>query len=352
MKTWKTLYISGRLQKPISILVDEEDVGVLNVNNLKSALYAALLLAPPEFTEEELYINICSLSYLGDIRMFFAEDKRKVQKIVRGSTERFQELYRASVRDAEQAGFLCIPSSFGVDPQARLVQNGNTAEVAALVAGLPKAVLAHLGAQTGVTDEAQSSAISMAVAQSKEGHQQLVRRAIGRIVRRSSIRQSFSGFFAAGGVNALHYFIQKSSKAWRSGCDDDEEQNWFEDREAVNVIAYAIGEEGKLPVEEMKFQAHHDRSVAERSREELGMAPRPMVLLPLLHRPKCSGNDSDRIPPWMCRLQLVVLPFPLHIRLFPVHTLHASAAASLHDVSRGGNRLTLESRKMRHPSVQ
>ncbi|KAL2652492.1 hypothetical protein R1flu_020620 [Riccia fluitans] len=95
-------------------------------------------------------------------------------------------------------------------------QNGNTPEVAALVAGLPKAVLAHLAAQTGVTDEAQPSAISMAVAQLKEGHQQLVRRAIGPIVRKSSIRQSVSGFFAAGGVNALNYFIRKSSKTWRS----------------------------------------------------------------------------------------------------------------------------------------
>ncbi|KAL3684339.1 hypothetical protein R1sor_002361 [Riccia sorocarpa] len=214
--TWKTLYISGRLQKPISVLVDKDDVEVLNVSNLKAALYAALLLTPPEFTEEELYMNICSLSYLGDIRMFFAEDKQKVQKIVRGSTERFRGLYRASVLDAKKAGLLSTPPSFGVDPQAKLYQNVSTSDVATLVGGLPKAVLARLAAQTGVSAEGQRSDISMAVAQSKVGHQQLVRRAIGRIVRRSSIRQSISGFFAAGGVNAVHYVIQKSSKAWRS----------------------------------------------------------------------------------------------------------------------------------------
>lgn len=29
--------------------------------------------------QEDLYTKICSLSYMGDLRMFFAEDKNKVK---------------------------------------------------------------------------------------------------------------------------------------------------------------------------------------------------------------------------------------------------------------------------------
>ncbi|BBM98497.1 mitochondrial translocator assembly and maintenance protein 41 [Marchantia polymorpha subsp. ruderalis] len=216
--TWKALYISGRLQKPISILVDKDEVKTLNLRNLKAALYAAMLLAPPELTEEELYINICGLSYLGDIRMFFAEDRRKVQKIVRGSADKFRDLYRGPILRAAESGLLDIPESFGTNPRAKLSQVCDTSRITTLVAGLPKSVLARLGAQTGVILDGQQSekSIAEAVAQSKEGHAKLVHRAIGRIVRTSSLRQSVSGLFAAGGINAFHYMIKKSSKAWRS----------------------------------------------------------------------------------------------------------------------------------------
>ena len=59
-------------------------------------------------------------------------------------------------------------------------------------------------------------AIAKAVANSKEGHAKLVTKAVSSIVRASSFRQMLSGFFAAGGVNAMQYVGRKISKAWQS----------------------------------------------------------------------------------------------------------------------------------------
>ncbi|KAL3684338.1 hypothetical protein R1sor_002360 [Riccia sorocarpa] len=137
-----------------------------------------------------------------------------------------------------------------------------------------------------------------------------------------------------------------------NGYGGDEERNWVEGKEAVTVNLYAVGKEKSSVVR--KFRAHHERSAVERNPEELEMVFRPGALPPLLHRrPSYNGSGSDRSPPSSLRLQLqfVALPFPVHKALSHVHIPHASAA-SPHDVSRGGNHLTPESREMRHPSVQ
>lgn len=42
---------------------------------------------------QELFATIVGLSYQGDIRMAFAEDSRKVQRIVEGSFQGLQHMY-------------------------------------------------------------------------------------------------------------------------------------------------------------------------------------------------------------------------------------------------------------------
>ncbi|CAH9115974.1 unnamed protein product [Cuscuta europaea] len=77
IKGWERFYTSGRLQKPVNIIVDNLNIENVNAVNLRAAASAALLLLPAEFSEEDLYAKICSLSYMGDLRMYFAEDKNK-----------------------------------------------------------------------------------------------------------------------------------------------------------------------------------------------------------------------------------------------------------------------------------
>ncbi|KAL8514603.1 hypothetical protein ACS0TY_013626 [Phlomoides rotata] len=65
----------GNMQ--VNVLVDNLEIEKLNSINLKAATSAALLLFPSKFCEEELYAKVRSLSYMGDLRMLFAEDKNK-----------------------------------------------------------------------------------------------------------------------------------------------------------------------------------------------------------------------------------------------------------------------------------
>uniref|UniRef100_A0A7N0UKJ6 Phosphatidate cytidylyltransferase, mitochondrial n=1 Tax=Kalanchoe fedtschenkoi TaxID=63787 RepID=A0A7N0UKJ6_KALFE len=91
---WKKFYLSGRLQKPVRVVVDNLDINNLNYVNLQAAVSAALLLLPAKFTEADLYAKICSLSYMGDVRMLFAEDRNKVKTIVTGQFDLFASMYK------------------------------------------------------------------------------------------------------------------------------------------------------------------------------------------------------------------------------------------------------------------
>lgn len=54
---------------------------------------AALLLLPDTFNLEQFFSQIVSLSYHGDFRMFFGEDKKKIEKIVKGSSQHLHDIY-------------------------------------------------------------------------------------------------------------------------------------------------------------------------------------------------------------------------------------------------------------------
>lgn len=82
--TWDTLYLAGRLHKPVQVLGAHSAVETAQARNLEGAVRAALLLLPEKFTLRELLGTLCTLSYSGDVRMGFAEDSRKVERIVEG----------------------------------------------------------------------------------------------------------------------------------------------------------------------------------------------------------------------------------------------------------------------------
>lgn len=95
---WKTLYLAGRMHKPIRIIKDDARVRLTQQVNLTSAVRTALLTLPENFTETELFERIAGFSYAGDIRMVLpAENRRKVGNIVRKQSPQFEELYHRLV---------------------------------------------------------------------------------------------------------------------------------------------------------------------------------------------------------------------------------------------------------------
>ena len=93
---WKTFYIAGRFQKEMFTAISDPEIEKANEVNKKNALTAALLLLDKENpTLDDLYRQICSLSYMGDNRNSFkAEDPNKIKKLASGSKDHFDREYR------------------------------------------------------------------------------------------------------------------------------------------------------------------------------------------------------------------------------------------------------------------
>lgn len=93
--SWNTLYLSGRMHKPIRIIKDDARVKLTQQVNLVSALRVALLTLPEQFEEQELFERMAGFSYGGDPRMSVpGENRAKVSNIVTAQSPQFRELYQ------------------------------------------------------------------------------------------------------------------------------------------------------------------------------------------------------------------------------------------------------------------
>ncbi len=141
---WDTLYLAGRLQKPVKILRDDPRVRLANQVNLLSALRTALLLLPQKFTEQDLYNTIAGISYLGDPRMSLgAENLNKVANIVKYQLANFRGLYAPLIENLPNVSFQdprCSSPSWISDPDtnAILVQDMDPFRRGNMVRRLPK----------------------------------------------------------------------------------------------------------------------------------------------------------------------------------------------------------------------
>ncbi|KAL9260561.1 Phosphatidate cytidylyltransferase, mitochondrial-like protein [Drosera capensis] len=155
--------------KLVCILVDIVDVEGFNSYNLKASVSAALLM----LAEEDLYTKICSLSYMGDLRMLFAEDKYK----------------GCDLRSAQS-----------------------------LIPHLPPIIRSKMGVGPMKQQTAGSGRmISESVIRSTRGDVASSLQTVLRCkVMTSSMRQAVSGFLTTSSVRASRYLPNKLRKAWNS----------------------------------------------------------------------------------------------------------------------------------------
>jgi translocator assembly and maintenance protein 41 len=147
---WDMLYLAGRLHKPVKILRDDPKIRLANQMNLLSALRTALLLLPPNFTEEELYGTIAGISYLGDPRMALpTENPRKVKNIVGNNMPNFRRLYLPLIQTLPNVDFKDVVFStedwiWDDTKNLKLAQDMDPVKRGNMVRRLPKAFRSRL----------------------------------------------------------------------------------------------------------------------------------------------------------------------------------------------------------------
>lgn len=213
---WNFLYLSGRLHKPVHMLVKPEDNSQLDTSlkqNLQSAIHAALLLLPEHFTELNFYKSIAALSYNGDFRMVFGEDKDKVSNIVLPQLQNFRELYSSvlprfgNYMDVQQLDRIAITCRQDISPMTRIYHLNQ----------LPRTVQKCLvktwvkGKQSKDTEDCLRAIAYDPECSSK------VDFCLRKIVWNSSISQSLKGIITAGIVKSIVYSAKKIQKMLEPG---------------------------------------------------------------------------------------------------------------------------------------
>jgi len=203
---WRDFYVSGRLQKPVQIILDDPEVSAANRKNVENAATAALLTLPEEFSESGFYEAVASLSYIGDIRILFhAEDPNKIKKMVSANLESFRELYSpvlAEMRDQRIIGGGNRDrwkQTFSISARARLIQR------------LPGTLVSNMRMFETRTHGASTQSGQNICMDPLRCHEAL-RWSLRKIVFRSSTAQAMKGLLSAGVLRSTAYVLRKMSK--------------------------------------------------------------------------------------------------------------------------------------------
>lgn len=207
---WESLYVSGRLHKPVLTLKEPSnaDLKVAMQINLQSAVHAALIQLPDMFSEEELYVCIAGLSYLGDFRMTVGEDRHKVANIVKPNISKFQALYK-NILDSEEHLFFN-------DTKLVYEQYPNHISQYHHLNLLPKTVhinLVALAKQSHAIPDTEEVIRNLA---NNPHCGDYVADSIAQIVKRSSWSQSLKTAFTAGFCKSIKYSFKKMQKMIKS----------------------------------------------------------------------------------------------------------------------------------------
>ncbi|KAJ7212102.1 mitochondrial matrix Mmp37-domain-containing protein [Mycena pura] len=211
---WRTLYLAGRMHKPLRIIKDDARVRLTQQVNLTSAVRAALLTLPPEFSETQLFERVAGISYRGDPRMLLpAENRGKVANMVRRQTPQFKELYYRLVVGLPGVHW---PAHLGTIQQDTS-PHARAAHLKKLPANLLGAVKRNYD-RTGKTPayEADESAYWVRLA----GDERLaatIDAELKRIVRYAATIQSLKGVVSAGVGKSVRYGAAKVGKWWNGG---------------------------------------------------------------------------------------------------------------------------------------
>jgi len=214
LRNWREIYIAGRLHKPVKSLIVHAGIDKACNANTRAAACAALLILPEVFTKVDFYKAVCSLSYKGDIRMLFAEDKGKVDNIVNGSLQELDSIYMKEMHgvSGSKAG-LTFDGTDGPWKQAK----NSLSSRAELMLSLPRPILeklyscARLHPSSTYPESQWRCSLELAA---DARHPKFLESILASVVRRSSAKQAAAGFIVTDIGRSSYYFYQKIQKAF------------------------------------------------------------------------------------------------------------------------------------------
>ncbi|KAA8914549.1 mitochondrial matrix Mmp37 [Sphaerosporella brunnea] len=232
---WNTLYLAGRLHKPVKILRNDPQVLLANHVNLLSAVRVALLLLPETFTEHALYTTIAGLSYMGDPRMSLpTENPHKVRNIVDNQLSNFRRLYTPLISQLPNVRFVKDGVSWNDRPtETMLLQDMDPVRRGNMVRRLPKSFREKLYFQYQRKFAVPQAEFRKMVGQSEddervskkqggEFEQRIaadlanIRQEVGTVIKKTvwwpSTVQSMKGLLSAGPVKSWKYMGEKMNK--------------------------------------------------------------------------------------------------------------------------------------------
>ncbi|PFH54071.1 hypothetical protein AMATHDRAFT_136079 [Amanita thiersii Skay4041] len=211
---WRTLYLAGRMHKPLKIIKDDARVRLTQQVNLTSAVRAALLTLPGEFPETQLFERIAGISYMGDPRMVLpVENRGKVTNIVRKQGPQFKELYHRLV--------VGLPGVHWPAHSTMIQQDTAAQARAAHLKKLPSNLLTRVREScareaegTEPVFDADESAYWVQLA-GNERLPEILTREMSEIVRYPATMQTLKGIVSVGIGKSLRYSTAKIQKWWR-----------------------------------------------------------------------------------------------------------------------------------------
>ncbi|CAF0757650.1 unnamed protein product [Rotaria sp. Silwood1] len=211
---WETLYVAGRLQKPVHVIqIDQADQDLIYAlkTNLNSALHVALLLLPEEFTLKDLFLKITSLSYQGDFRMYIGENKNKISNIVLPQIDLFINLYSNLILNDTH---LHWNKTRTLDTIVK--QDVTPTAIFKRLLTLPKHVINNImDSITLKTRQYQDTEEVIRKLCLSTQRTEKIEHAVRSIVKRSSLTQTFKGLLTAGFFRSTRYALEKLKKMIR-----------------------------------------------------------------------------------------------------------------------------------------
>ncbi|XP_070137485.1 phosphatidate cytidylyltransferase, mitochondrial [Drosophila bipectinata] len=213
---WRHLYLAGRLHKPVTDLVNPSDNPPLKAaldRNLVSALEVSLLLLPEKFTGYELFHTIAALSYKGDFRMIFGENKQKVHNIVSPQINDFFALYQPALGELSQ--FVAVNMK-GQEPGSRkpailFEQDKSQTATAYHLRKIPGQLKSRLQKNAACRGDYPAVVDHLSVAPQLP---KVLQASVNDIVWRSSVTQSIKNIASAGVIKSLVYSYRKAQKTF------------------------------------------------------------------------------------------------------------------------------------------